>query len=609
MKKLLYSFMIGLAWIGSASGQFKQPLVVKQVWSSAPIEYTIVLTTIKNDPQESEEPIITRKVVGYVSAAEEAATGRFRKKDVNEQLLIPQKPVSYESDLPDLIGTLVGTVGNTVATSAGYENIGNNIEASADVLAALTNHFLDMAGEKMTKFYGITQTTMNFIELLPSAYYVIEANKVVVKEKFFKDFERFQQLKPEYIQAVKEFNKVNNTYSAYRREYVQTGKTNRELYDKIIDIYNNQLKPLLEKKGAIEQELSQVALQRFAFIPDFREPKKSCGDSGYAGPWSLNIYTYIGAKQTNIFNVDYCVKNPDDTNQNIILELLGNRRDAQGNFISGGIVIRNDDKSVVLPKSTGGSQPIWASPESNQLDWYSSTLVQDEAGTVKDYMLPFDIFKFETEYEKKVKEEKTAKNEKLLEKLKELSKKWKTGDKSALDEDEEEPAEGGEPKKTALQEKYDTLEKAINNSISQAFPTNKILDKQVTPDAFNDMKKQVLEFINSALGKSPDQQLTQTVNTTINEVNQLLSQLIQGANAAASAAQAKQWEQVRQILTSQLLPLKAKFNDAVSTIKTLEFTEKEKGKTAVKDIILHLSSKLAPIGDAIKKEYDVKSFQ
>lgn len=376
--------------------QEKKPVKVKEVWGNMPREYAIVYTTIVNNPKKDEKPIIRRKEVKRVKAGDHV-------KNVDKILSIPQKPIEYKSDIPDYVAKIAGAIPNPKVALVG------------NALALLAKEGLRIAGQKMTEFYGNDPTTINMLEIVPTQYYRINevTGEIQITDNFMPDLEKWNNLLSQYIPVAEEWNAVITQFNKAVARWQKTdpNETDQKQIDALNTMEDTKVKPVLRKRLAIETQLATYALHRMAIIPDFDKPGNSCNAIGYQGPWSLNVYMYIGAKQTNIFNVDFCVKDTG-ADQNIIVELIPNSiNPGTSEFQPGGLkLVSTLDQSVTFPEESGAQRVGLKNQRSRLLNWFDELIVKDKATNINDYLISFDVMKVRDEMAKEA--EKTQKKEK-----------------------------------------------------------------------------------------------------------------------------------------------------------------------------------------------------
>lgn len=396
-----------------AIAQEKKPVQVKEVWGNMPREYAIVYTTIVNNPKDEKaegKPIITRREIGRVKAAENVAEGKLTSIVVDKVLSIPQKPIEYKSDIPDYASKIAGAIGGATPDPRGKA-----AAVAVNAIALLAKEGMRIAGQKMTEFYGNDPTTINMLEIVPTHYYRIntDTGEIQITDNFMPDLEKWNNLLGEYLPVAKEWNSVivpyNKAYAQWQKS--DPTQTDEAQINSLSTMYKNTVEPVLKKRLALETQLATYALHRMAIIPDFNKPGTTCSAIGYKGPWSLNVYMYIGAKQTNIFNIDFCVKNTD-ADQNIIVELIPNTIDPKTTaFRPGGVRFSSTlDKTATFPVQTGTQRVNWDSTRSRLLNWFDELMVKDKATNINDYLISFDVMKIRDELAKEA--EKTQKKEK-----------------------------------------------------------------------------------------------------------------------------------------------------------------------------------------------------
>lgn len=393
----------------------KKPAIINSVQGTMPRKYAIVYTTITNNPGKKDadsdtKPIITRSVLGYING-DSGQTSQY----VNKPITIPLSAIEIKSDIPEMFAKVTGAINPKAGLVGG-------------ALAVLANEAMSIAGDKLTEQYGNDPITLNLIEILPSKYYRINetTGTVDVTKEFYADFKAFTKLIRQYVPLAKQWN---TAISAYNKAYntwaaKDVTRSDQATIDQLKQMYATSVKPALEAKLGVETQLERFGMHRFAIMPSFlNKAGDSCSAIGYKGPWNLNVYFYIGAKQTNIFNVDFCVKNPQE-NQQIIVDLIPNQIDPKGNYKAGGLQLRSlssSDKnpSTTFPVSSGAERVNTASIKSRLLNWYDEMIVQEGADNINSYLIAFDVKKLKDDYQKMVNKKKkkaSAKNMAILDK-------------------------------------------------------------------------------------------------------------------------------------------------------------------------------------------------
>lgn len=442
----MWSLVLCVLTLNAQPENIKQTMV-NSVQGDMPYRYDVVLTTIEKNPAKPGEaedpnvkPIITRSVIGTLDLDKrQVAIG------VNQPISVPKKEITYQSNLPEYLAKIIGMFHPKAAAIAGAAQV-------------LTNEALRIAGDEMTKFYGNDPTKMQILEIIPKQYYRIINNKIETTTYFEPALKEYHSTLQQYLPIAQDWNKVIVPYEQKHREYQNMQDKNsaraQQLKTDIKNTWENQVKPLLEKKGTLEAKLSGYALNRIAIMPSMYKPTTSCSQVGYHGPWSLSVFMYVGAKQTNIFNVEFCAVNPNQ-NPQIIVELVPNSTDEKLNFKTGGVRITTPDaKSTLFPAYVGAQREAFQS-KSRILGWHDEMITKADAGSIDEYMFPFDVNKLRADYQNIKDIANKEQHEKNLKILDEAVKSWKgasTDQKADSINDvrkpeDEQPAKKEEPKK------------------------------------------------------------------------------------------------------------------------------------------------------------------
>jgi hypothetical protein len=430
IKNIIYLFLSIITTVNLHKVEAINKMVprIVEVRGSLPRKHTVVKTIINHNPKQIEEngvkttienSIITRSVIGeplvYI-----ADKPRNSKTSVytDVTLKVPEKEIEFKSDIPDMIAKMAGAIPDP--------NVGMAVSAAA----ALVDASLEIAGNELTKKYGIDPCTIQMIEILPNQYYRIDTGtgKVQTTEYFNRDLEEYTKLIEKYIPAAEEYNKALQPYNKAIRQWVISDplKQNTAKIKELRNMFEKTVKPALHARLEIENELTKYTLYRYAIMAVNSTPGTSCEEVNCKGPWQIFVYFFIGAKQTNVFEINYCVPDPDKT-QNFIVELVPNKFDSNGNFQIGGLrfVAAKSDSNIYFPKQSGTEKVNMRSLESRWLKWNEEMLIDENADVPGVYLFPFDIYKLKDAYEKHVQEKKDAHSKERLEKLDTAIKEFK----------------------------------------------------------------------------------------------------------------------------------------------------------------------------------------
>lgn len=404
-------------------GEQKKAVKVKSVTGVMPNDYWVVGTEIFKDvsSEEDAKPTITRGVLGSVGQKKTNVL-------VDQVLTIPKKEIELSTPIVDNIARIAGAVNpkaGVVASSA----------------AVIINEGLNIAGDELTKFYGNDPFRIIMLEVLPSKYYRINKGAkeglgaIEVTPEFKIGLKTYADVMAKLVPLSKEYNRVRRQYQKLYSEWIAKDRLKQDKVQakKIMDYYQNSVKPVLTKLLVQQEKLKNLAMHRIAIMATRDKSGQSCGN--WDGPWKLNVFFYIGAKLTNIFTVKYCGKAKEI--QNFIINLLKNSEDPQGNFEPGGIqLVATEPQSITFP-SQEGAEVDTSNKKSQKLSWYDELIVDEEgASSVENYLFPFDLMKIEDAYKAKLQEKRDEKTQKSFDALEEAIKNFKGNTSKVLASDE-----------------------------------------------------------------------------------------------------------------------------------------------------------------------------
>lgn len=430
-----------------------------------PNEYAVVYTTITNDPQSSQKPIVQRAVKGIIRPA-------LPSVRVQESLRLPENIIQFKTQIPDMIARIAGAVDPTAGV----------IASSASIIV---NEMLDFAGRWLTDLYGKDPFTLTLLELLPTQYYAINETTGMVETKpaFTDALENYNKLLDEYFIAARRYNEAASAYNQKYRQWLATGnkrlletQENRALINDLKSYHTTYVTPLLQQRLSLEAQLERFALHRVVLMASPQDKGVACEQAGgaWSGPFGLRMYYYIGARQTNIFEIGYCAKE----NPEFIVNLTPNSKDANRSFRPGGVqLLATNSKTIGFPSLQQAQAINYTDPSSPVFDWFSEVIVADTAGGVDQFLFPFDINtmrnKFE-ELQRKTHDKDLERRVEVLDKNIKEYKKTKTMTKQELAVYNKQKAELSiaQTELADAQEEYDTAvqELAKLKSSSTATP-------------------------------------------------------------------------------------------------------------------------------------------
>lgn len=434
--QLVFIFTFGLCNIKAVN---KMPAKVTEVRGSISRKHTVVHTIITQQPKTSEDdvvtPVVTRSVKGVLVPNKETSVA------VDVQLKVPEKEIELKSDIPDMIAKIAGAVPDP------------RVGLVAGAASVIVDAGLEIAGNELNKKYGNDPLTISLVEILPNQYYRIDTStgKVQTTEYFDEDLPKYTELKEKYISVAKSWNEA---LRPYLKEYTQWRSIDPLLQDEkknedLTKMYKESVEPALKDRLEVERELQKYSLYRYAIMAVNTAPGKTREAVGCKGPWQIFVYFFIGAKQTNVFEIDYCVPNTNNI-QDFIIDLIPNFIDARGNFKAGGMrLVSTLNKSIYFPVQTATERINLQSLQSRKLSWNDEMLVDENADVPAVYSFPFDIYNIKNLYGKMVQEKKDERSQARLDKLDEAVSEFQSKYPSYKAEQEEKAAQ----KEAAKQEK------------------------------------------------------------------------------------------------------------------------------------------------------------
>lgn len=395
----------------------KAPLNIVGVNGLMPHNYAIVYTTIHIKPNDythasklGPSPLITRTQIGSLGPTNSAV-------QFQAQLDVPNTPIDLLSsthNIPKLVTSIAGAINPIAGTFS-------------KAISAVLDIGLQIASDQINTTLCIQDTTMGLLEIIPTQYYRInnDTHEIEITTNFKEDIASYDTLHAKAIPATQVFNNANKKYEFQRLMYYKKYGTYELIdqdqqaeadYNAILEQYNSQLIPALKTAVGFLKQLERYNLHRIAIMALNTKPNNNNPD-GWRGPFKLNIFFFLGAKTTNIFNVDFYVK--DATNiQNIMIkispDILGTN---PLHWNKGGIKLIAVDKNNQPSNKTSqiGFQSMRAgtqymASESVLYSFWDSMIISGEENSkgLTQYLLPFDINKLEQEVHEKNKAQSSA---------------------------------------------------------------------------------------------------------------------------------------------------------------------------------------------------------
>jgi len=538
----------------------KKPVFIRSASGTMPYQYSVVNTVITMDPTKIAEgevgpkPLITRGVKGTFGGKGQKTSTR-----VDVPLKVPEKEIKFNvTELTSAATKIAGACNPRAGLVAGAASI-------------IIDAGMQIAGAELTKFYGKDPLTLTMIEIVPNQYYRIDTdtNSVELTEQFAVDFKRYNQILTDLIPAAEKFN---NLKSRYTQEWnkLNGGRTDAEI-ERLERIYADELMPAFRRTIELQAELQKYPLHRFIIMVVNTPEGVKCKAGGAGkGPWHIFVYILLGARQTNVFEVDYCV--PSTTkDQQFNVELQPTIFDpAIGQLQPGGIRLTAAD-NISFPVEDAPGIFDYKNKETNLFSVWEELITG--AQTYEAVLFPFDINKMRNEYQKEVQEEKTKQTEersKVLDDAIEIFNKYKNETKLSSSEQEKTK----EPKDVrALTESL--LETTDPHQILLAkLPDNKIMQ-------VDNVRKALTAFDQTNLITNP------LSKPAVDTWNKMLSDIQSWINKNASGLK-KQTGKLVDLSNNILSTLKANYGKYVSG-KAPKTITKEKVEAELKNLGFPLS--------------------
>lgn len=415
----------------------KKPVRLRAVIGSLPVEYAVVRTDIMRDAAgKNSRPVVVRSVAGTVGRAASVLDLGMT------ELKVPQGTVQLSSPAPELIASMVAAVD----PKAG---------AVAQGVGALVDEGLEFIGDMLSREYGLDPFTTTVVELLPTRYYEIDmgTQRVRLKPEFKADLARLRRLRRAYAPVAERYNRA---LAAYRAAH-QAWKAQDPLLadplkrDEIERLYRDTLEPTLAPKVAIEQQLDGLALHRIALMAMNLAPGRSCESDSWDGPWRLHLHLFLGARQTNLWGIDYCVRDTG-TAQDLDLHLVPNQAGAT-QFVAGGVRLAAyagaGRPNIGFPEALAAELRDGHAPQTRVFSWFDELLTDAKGDGIRAYMLPFEVHRFRDQLEQERRKAADERSRARIDRITAQLDSMPGGD----DDDEE---DGGEPAEKIDDEKAPT---------------------------------------------------------------------------------------------------------------------------------------------------------
>lgn len=402
MKTKLVLLLLSVPWMLGAENI--KPLTIDKAVTAGGTsarKYIVVHTTIQKNPnKEDSRPIVDRAVIGEVPTA------------IGKMLKVPDKLTDLQAEAGVNITQMTGMISQTIgAVGAQMPDPRAKAAAAATSLAVgtlgvLTDQGMKIAGKIMDKFYGKTSSLISMIEIFPKGYYEIDTatGKVSVTTSFENDLSTLRELQAQYQPVLQAFH---DAYLNYTKEYNKavialddaTEQEEAAIVAKLA-ASKNSLTSLAEAKVKIEAKLANLQLYRVALMRYNLPQLGTCGGSG-SGPAILRLFVFLGANQTNVYDIPYCAPNPNTgLHANIQFVLPG--FDSKGAYFDGGIQLVCPDRTINFQGLTASQDLTFGYASSKVYNFYD-TLLTSEAAGYEQFLVPFNVFALQAELEAEIK--------------------------------------------------------------------------------------------------------------------------------------------------------------------------------------------------------------
>jgi hypothetical protein len=381
-----------------------KPLIISRVISPSgqlPGNFTVVVTTIHKDSKDPSYPdcptIVDRASRGDIPTA------------LNLQLKCPDKLTDLQAEaginvtqMTGMLSQTIGAVGSAMqdprakaAGAAGALTVG--------ALGILTDQGLKIAGKIMDKIYNKDGSLMTIVEILPARYYRIAGKKVNVTEAFNNDLETLLALQSQYQPAVQAYNAAALKYNKARNEYlvVSDDLSEEEENAKLdnLKVLKSSEDALARPMAEIQAKLSQLQLYRVALVAWNQDNIGTCGGVG-SGPALLKLFVYLGAKQTNVYDIPYCVPN-SGADIHADIEFVAPYFDGAG-YHDGGVRLvshLSNNKPEIYFQGLAVDGGVTFDNSSSDLYNLYKTMIMGEGEGIDQYLTPFDTLKLKADLE------------------------------------------------------------------------------------------------------------------------------------------------------------------------------------------------------------------
>lgn len=378
-------------------------------------KYVVVHTTILKNPNVADsKPIVDRAVINVVPCA------------VIKTLKVPQMLTDLQAGAGVNINQISGMVSQSIG-KVGAQIPDPKVKAAAaaaslatGTLGLLADTGMRIAGKLMDKYYGKQNTFVSMIEILPEDYYTVDrtTGEVKVSQKFENDLEKLVGLQAQYQPALQAFN---DAYLKFNKEVnkalieVQDASEEEEaaIYEKI-ELMKHNLEPLARAKVEIEAKLANLQLYRVALMAWNLPKMGSCGGAG-SGPALLRLFVFLGAKQTNVYDIPYCAPNPN-TDLHANIEFVLPYFDNNGAYHDGGVRLVCPDGTINFQGLTASQDLAFRYAATKVYNFYDSMITGEGAG-YDQYLIPWDILNLQSEIKAAINEAEAKKDAAAKEQL------------------------------------------------------------------------------------------------------------------------------------------------------------------------------------------------
>lgn len=403
----------------------KAPIKIGGIVGDVSKNYKIMETQInikpgdyKSKDQLGPSPIFQRSLIGSIGNLSSGDISKNKESRFDLKLSVPQQPIDLNKatyNLPEIATKLAGAIDPSVG-------------AVTAACAAMLEMSLQMASEEIIDLFGISETNLTILDIFPTDYYSYDqiSQKFAISPKFKTDIETYTSLLDHIKSLTEKFNELNKKYSQDRTRYldkygttalVEPGRQEQN-YQQKLQSYQQQEKEHNEVNSLLETELkptmknlisSLMLLERYnmhriSIMAVYTKPGDSCGND-WVGPFKIYVYYFLGAKATNVYSVDYCIRHKANL-QKVLIRLLSNKINTNPfRFQHGGIqfmAVNDDYRPVTSINNSNIAFPIIQygkrilSPVSDVYNWKDISMSSEDIGLAQ-YMFPYDLNKLEKE--------------------------------------------------------------------------------------------------------------------------------------------------------------------------------------------------------------------